>query len=111
VARYDDWIALAQKTLSRPFPNLVLESTRRNVTAARSTECSVLDQLIDDLGESTTNYLIEHNQLDMCLHQIADSILTRRMAEEGAELMLARAYGQARERRHGQCEELAHPHS
>ncbi len=109
VARYDDWIALAQKILSRPFPNFVLQSSRRNVTAAQRSEPAILDQLMDDLGESTTNFLLEHNQLDMCLHQIADSILTRRMAEEGVELMLARAYTRARQNRRSGREEIAHP--
>lgn len=100
VSRYNDWLSVAQKVLSRPFPEIALKPTRQNVTATtRASESEILDQLIDDLGESTAQHLIENNQLDMCLHQIADSILTRKMAEEGLELALARAYAQAQEHR------------
>lgn len=96
VARYDEWLALARKVLATPFPELRLESHRINVTAAtQASESAILDQLIADLGESTSHFLLEQNQLDMCLYQIAESILTRRLAEEGVELTLARAYGEA----------------
>jgi hypothetical protein len=100
VARYDEWLALARKILAQPFPDLRLQSKRLNVTAASKTsEAAILDQLISDLGEATSQYLIEHNQLDMCLYQIADSILTRRLAEAGVELTLARLYRDALEQR------------
>ena len=100
VARYDEWIRLAQTVLSRSFPNISLESTHQNVTAAdRPSESAILDRLVEDLGESTVAHLLEANQLDMCLHQVADSILTRKMAEEGVELALALLYSQALQNR------------
>lgn len=100
VARYDEWLALAQKILAVPFPDVRLQSKRLNVTAdQQASESAILDQLIVDLGEYTSQFLIEHNQLDMFLYQIADSILTRKLAEQGVELTLARAYAQAQEHR------------
>jgi hypothetical protein len=34
----------------------------------------------------------------MCLHQVADALLTRRLAEHGVGIALLNAYAQARER-------------
>lgn len=96
VARYDDWLALAQKVLEDSFPGMVLQTTRQNATGhSKSSQTSILETLIDELGESITQHLLANNELDMCLHQIADSILTRKMAEENIELNLVRAYAEA----------------
>ncbi len=100
VARYEEWLALAQQILAGPFPDLKLESKHLNVTAARqASERAILDQLIDDLGASTTEHLLGNNQLDMTLYQVADSILTRKLAEQGVMLNLARSYSKALEER------------
>ena len=95
VARYDEWLGLAQRILSRTFPNISLSVTRQNTTTgADLSKAAILEQLIGDLGESTAEYLLQNNQLDMCLHQIADALLTRRLAEEGAGLALRQACSQ-----------------
>ncbi len=96
VARYNDWIALAQNVLAASFPNLTLPSAHRNVTAGGSlSEAVIFDQLKSELGDGTARYLLENNELDMCLHQVADALLTRRLAERGVELKLLRAYTDA----------------
>ena len=96
VARYDQWLALARHVLAAGFPDLKLESKRVNVTAARqASEAAILAQLIDELGTSTTEHLLENNQLDLALYQVADSILTRRLAEQGLDLTLSRSYSEA----------------
>lgn len=106
VARYDDWLALAQKLLAQPFPGIMLQSSRQNATVTESvSEAAILDQLVDDLGESIVQHLIENNQLDMCLHQIADASLTHKLAEEGIEISLAQAYAQALENRQRTCDQ------
>lgn len=99
VARYDEWLALAQKVLSPSFPGLVLVSSRRNATLkGRLSEADLLGQLNNELGESMVQFLLENNQLDMRLHQIADALLTRRLAEHGVDVALERTYAAARHR-------------
>ena len=96
VARYDEWIVLAQHVLGAWFPNLALPSVRRNVTAGSDlTKAVIFEQLKNDLGESTAQYLLKNNELDMCLHQVADALLTRRLAERGVGLALLQAYTDA----------------
>lgn len=94
VERYDEWLALAQSILLKSFPGIALSSSRRNVTASGqvSTKATILDDLINDLGRPMAQRLLECNQLDMCLHQVADSLLTRRLGERGIKVMLQEAY-------------------
>jgi hypothetical protein len=93
VTRYNEWIALAENILAAAFPNLALPSVRRNVTAGGDlTEAVIFERLQNDLGESTAQYLLRNNELDMCLHQVADALLTRRLAERGVGLFLLQAY-------------------
>ena len=96
VARYDQWLALAEKTLQASIPGIALPPVRQNATAeGRSTEPAILENLVKELGESTAQYLLQKNDLDMCLHQVADALLTRRLAERGVDLHLLNAYSAA----------------
>jgi hypothetical protein len=107
VVRYQEWLALAQKILSAPFPNLTLPPARRNATTGDNLSASaILEQFVNDLGETTAQYLIENNQMDMCLHQIADALLTRRLAEHGVGVMLHQAYTSAQQDRRLSREQL-----
>ena len=100
VGRYAEWLGVAQKVLARAFPDLVLQATQQNVTAkSAGSKAAILDQLIDELGDSIVQHLLENNELDMCLYQVADSILTRKLAEEGVQLHLMHAYVQAQHAR------------
>jgi hypothetical protein len=100
VERYSEWLALAQSILSKAFPNILLSATRQNVsgTGGETTEAAILDDLVNDLGRTLAEHLLEGNKLDMCLHQVADALLTRRLAEESVGIALINAYTEARER-------------
>ena len=97
VERYSEWLALAQSILSTAFPNILLSATRQNVTVARreSTEAAILDDLVNDLGQTLADYLLENNKFDMRLHQVVDAILTRKLAENGVAVALIKAYADA----------------
>ena len=94
VERYDEWLALAQSILSKSFPHITLSTTRQNVSVPSrvSTEATILDDLIRDLGHSMAQRLLKCNELDMCLHQVADALLTRRLGERGIKITLREAY-------------------
>jgi hypothetical protein len=100
VERYSEWLALAQSILSKAFPNILLSATRQNVsgTGRETTEAAILNDLVNDLGRTLAEHLLEGNKLDMCLHQVADALLTRRLAEESVGIALINAYTEARER-------------
>ena len=101
VARYNEWLALVQVVLSRMFPGTSLMVSRQNVTDMKSdatTEKNILDSLVRELGQSLADHLLQANELDMSLHQIADALLTRRLAEYGVDVALRNAYANARER-------------
>jgi hypothetical protein len=100
VERYCEWLALAQAILSKAFPKISLSVTRQNVTGAGTpiTEAAILDDLVKDLGQTLAEHLLQRNELDMCLHQVADALLTRRLAEEGVGIALLKAYAEARAR-------------
>jgi hypothetical protein len=105
VARYEEWLALAQKVLSPTLPQLTLNTTRRNTSEANEpSEEQILGQLITDLGDATAEYLLENNRLDMCLHQIADALLTRRLAEHGVRTTLHQTYRKVRQKWQSQPE-------
>jgi hypothetical protein len=101
VARYNDWLALTQVVLSRKFRDISLTVTRQNVTDLNTealSETSILDGLVRDLGETLADHLLRANELDMSLHQVADALLTRRLAEHGVDIALRNAYADARKR-------------
>jgi hypothetical protein len=54
--------------------------------------------LVNELGQTLAEHLLEGNKLDMCLHQVADALLTRKLAENGGAVALIKAYAEARER-------------
>jgi hypothetical protein len=100
VARYGEWLALAEKILSGLFPNVTLPFSRQNANLGDDpSEAAILEELITELGDATAQHLLENNQLDMCLHQVADALLTRRLAEHGMGLALVQAYARAQQDR------------
>jgi hypothetical protein len=99
VERYAQWLILAQSVLSHSFPSLQLVVARRNVTGEDrpNGHAHILDHLIKELGSDLAERLLECNYLDMRLHQVADALLTRRLAEHGIEIKQRDAYAKARE--------------
>jgi len=61
-------------------------------------ETTILEELVRDLGHKLADRLLQANQLDMLLHQVADAMLTRRLAERGVDSALRNAYADARNR-------------
>lgn len=100
VERYSEWLTLARSILSKAFPGILLSATRQNVTSTgrETTEAAILDDLVNDLDQTLAEHLLEGNKLDMCLHQVAEALLTRKLAENGAGVALINAYAEARER-------------
>ncbi len=100
VERYEEWLGLAQFTLAEAFPGIVLAASRQNVTSTNSTspaeKRTVIERLDADLGPALVDRLVEANELDMRLHQIADAILTRKLAETDEGVRLRAAYREAR---------------
>jgi hypothetical protein len=96
VERYDQWLALAQSILGEGFDKISLVSVRENRSAADSvhSEALILEQLVRDLGQELAQELLKQNELDMCLHQVADALLTRRLAERLVRINLRDAYDQ-----------------
>lgn len=99
VERYAQWLALAQSVLSPSFPSLRLVVARRNVTGEDrpNGHVHIFDHLVKELGSDLAERLLECNFLDMRLHQIADALLTRRLAEHGIEIKQHDAYAKVRE--------------
>ncbi len=101
VKRYSDWLALAQIVLAEKFPDISLKVVRKNVSDTnreKIDETTILDELVRDLGHDLADRLLQANELDMFLHQVADALLTRRLAERGADSALRNAYADARKR-------------
>ena len=99
VERYGEWLTLAQLILCKAFPGILLSATRQNVSTEReTTEAAILDDLVNDLDQTLAEHILEGNKLDMCLHQVADALLTRKLAENGVGVALIKAYAEARER-------------
>lgn len=97
VERYGDWLRLAQAILSKAFQNISLSASRQNATRAEPevTHAEIFDDLVSDLGLGLAEHLLECNKLDMRLHQIADALLSRKLAEEGVTIALREAYAKA----------------
>jgi len=100
VERYGEWLTLAQSILGKAFPGILLSASRQNVTNTerKNTAAAILEDLVKDLDQTLAEDILEGNKLDMCLHQVADALLTRRLAEENVGIALINAYAQARER-------------
>lgn len=94
VRRYGEWIALAQAVLGENSESLSLESAHRNRSDSKSSEseAEIHARLIRDLGSPLTAELLRRNELDMCLYQVADALLTRRLAERSVLIELRNAY-------------------
>jgi hypothetical protein len=99
VARYAEWLALAQTVLGENAETLPLLQAHRNrsVSAGPQSEAEILARLIRDLGKELIGELLRRNELDMRLHQIADALLTRRLAERSLAIRLREAYGKVEE--------------
>jgi len=99
VERYEEWLGLAQFLLVEAFPGIMLRASRQNVTntalISPAEKQTVIEGLTDDLGPALVDRLMEGNELDMRLHQVADAILTRKLAETGNEIRLRTAYREA----------------
>jgi len=94
VERYDEWLALARTVMGEHFGEITLPSTRQNVRPGErcATSESIYQDLVVDLGPEAARYLLDNNELDICLHQIADALLTRRLAERRVQLSLRDTY-------------------
>jgi hypothetical protein len=99
VRRYDEWLALAEAVLRQHAEKLTLASAHHNRSRPKSaiSEAEILERLTRELGSSLTEELLQRNELDMCLHQVADALLTRRLAERSVAIMLRESYAEARE--------------
>ncbi|MBA3831035.1 MAG: hypothetical protein H0X34_03895 [Chthoniobacterales bacterium] len=97
VERYDEWLALAQSILSEHFGFISLASVRENQSTSGKpqSESEIKERLVEELGSDLAGELLVQNELDMCLHQVADALLTRRLAERSVLIRLRDAYGRA----------------
>ena len=97
VRRYGEWLALAQAVLGEYDEALSFEPSHRNRSVSKpvESEAEILAGLIQGLGLTLTEELLCRNELDMRLHQVADALLTRRLAERGVKVTLRLAYSQA----------------
>ncbi|MGI8956690.1 MAG: hypothetical protein ACR2II_07230 [Chthoniobacterales bacterium] len=95
VVRYAEWLALAQTLLGEYAEALPLLQAHRNrsLSAGPQNEAEIMARLVRDLGAKLTGELLRRNELDMRLHQVADALLTRRLAERSIAIRLRDAYG------------------
>lgn len=94
VKRYSEWLALAQVVLGESAERLTLQAAHRNRSDPKSSESEqeIHARLVRDLGAELTAELLRRNELDMCLYQVADALLTRRLAERAVLIELRNAY-------------------
>ena len=94
VRRYRDWLALAQAMLGDNSERLSLETVHQNRSDSGSSEseAEIHARLVRDLGSELTAELVRRNELDMYLYQVADALLTRRLAERSVLNELRNAY-------------------
>ncbi len=94
VKRYAEWLALAEVLLGENAEGLTLERVHHNRSDSKSSESEseIHSRLVRDLGSALTAELLRRNELDMCLYQVADALLTRRLAERSVSIELRNAY-------------------
>lgn len=100
VRRYDEYLALAQSVLGEYTEvTLPLRSAHRNRSrpGVVMSEADILSRLISELGSDLTQELIQRNELDMYLHQVADALLSRRLAERSVVNALRDSYACSKE--------------
>jgi len=97
VRRYRDWLALAQSVLEQSFGPLSLNAVHHNQSLGKplASEAETLQHLLEHLGPTLTYELLARNELDMCLHEVAEALLTRRLAERSVKVTLRDAYSEA----------------
>jgi hypothetical protein len=100
VWRYAEWIALAQSVLVRHFGFVSLPVVHENRSAAQpvQSEAEIYSHLVQELGVTLADKLLEQNQMDMRLHQVADALLTRKLAEQAVAVRLGDTYAGLRGR-------------
>lgn len=96
VARYNEWLALARSILQQHYGEIALPMVHHNrsVDRPKISEAEILARLVNDLGSAMTKELLARNDLDMCLYEVADALLTRRLAERAVIVKLRDAYSQ-----------------
>lgn len=98
VQRYGEWLALAQAVLEKHIETQPLAAIHRNRSfTTEETEADIHARFVRDLGSLLTEELLRRNELDMCLHQVADALLTRRLAERSVAITLRDRYAGAQQ--------------
>ncbi len=84
VENYAHWLALVNHLMAPEFPGVELAVARRNVTREKpaANPAQLRSELIGELGSELVERLVESNQLDMRLHQFADALLDRKLAQQ-----------------------------
>jgi hypothetical protein len=100
VERFEEFLALAEAILTRHFPAISLRALRENASncSREYSQVAILNDLVSDLGEALASELLHCNELDMSLHQVADALLTRKLAEHRVRVSLQQLYQEARVR-------------
>lgn len=97
VRRYEEWLALAEAVLKQYFDGVSFLPVHHNrFSNAGESEPEILARLLRDLGLPLTRELLKQNELDMTLHQVADALLTRRLAERSVAVTLRDLYAGAK---------------
>ena len=97
VERYGEWLSLAESILSASFGQIKLACGHHNQNTESHdlhSESEILKRLVGEIGSDLAHRLLELNELDMRLHQVADSLLTRRLAERSVWIRLRETYNQ-----------------
>jgi hypothetical protein len=72
VEHYDESLRLFQRGLARDFPGIRLEPTHRNITSPRGLDLSQrLDRIREALGATLYEEVVEANQEDLSLYDVA----------------------------------------
>ena len=101
VERYEEWLALAQSVLANYYPSISLIASRQNALSGGTdvSKAGILHDLVTDLGEELAYELLQRNELDMRLYQIADALLSRKLAERHVHVALQQVYESAKRQR------------
>ena len=97
VESYQAWLSLVKAVVQTSFPDLNLMVARKNVSEKKvsSDKLNIMSRLVEDLGHDLVAQLLASNQLDMRLHQVAEAILHRKLAEWNIDSTLQTTYEQA----------------